>query len=169
MAVFSIQLTGSHTEPASREARCRAAVALRPSCMPPSSSAPKGRGVGSRGAAPCASHEARCRMAVFSIQLAGSHTEPASREARCRAAVALRPSCMPPSSSAPKGRGVGSRGAAPCASHEARCRMAVYAMQAAGSRTRPASREARCRAAVALRLTSMSPEHPARHRRAVRG
>ena len=34
-----------------------------------------------------ASHEARRRMAVLSIQLAGSYTRPVSREACCRAAV----------------------------------------------------------------------------------
>ena len=54
------------------------------------------------------------------------------------------------------------------ASHEARCRMAVFAIQPAGSRTRPASREACRRAAVILRPSRMSPEHPARRRRAVR-
>ena len=41
--------------------------------------------------------------------------------------------------------------------------------QAAGSRTRPASREACRRAAVASRSSCMSPERPARPRRAVRG
>ena len=41
-----------------------------------------------------ASHEARRRMAVFSIQLARSHTRPASR-GTCRAtAVKFRPSLM---------------------------------------------------------------------------
>ena len=55
------------------------------------------------------------------------------------------------------------------ASHEARRRMAVYAIQAAGSRTRPASREACRRAAVKPRPTRMSLYAPARHRRAVRG
>ena len=34
-----------------------------------------------------ASHEARRRMAVFSTQLSGNYTRPASREACCRAAV----------------------------------------------------------------------------------
>ena len=38
--------------------------------------------------------------------------------------------------------------------------MAVYAMQPAGSRTRPASREARCRVAVKPRPTGMSHEQP---------
>ena len=60
-----------------------------------------------------ASHEARRRMAVFSIQLARSHTRPASREARCRAAVTPQPSCFPTSTPAPYGRGVGCRGTAP--------------------------------------------------------
>ena len=46
-----------------------------------------GRGVGSRGTIPCASHEARRRMAVFAVQLAGICTRPASREALRRAAV----------------------------------------------------------------------------------
>ncbi len=41
------------------------------------------------------------------------------------------------------------------ASHEARRRMAVYAIQAAGSRTRPASREACRRAAVKPRPTGL--------------
>ena len=43
-----------------------------------------------------ASHEARRRMAVFLIQLARSHTIPASREACCRAAVKPRSSRMSP-------------------------------------------------------------------------
>jgi len=43
-----------------------------------------------------ASHEARRRMAVFAVQLAGICTRPASREALCRAAVKPRPSCMSP-------------------------------------------------------------------------
>ena len=60
-----------------------------------------------------ASHEARRRMAVFSIQLARSHTRPASREARCRAAVTPQPTCFTSNSPAPYGRGVGCRGAAP--------------------------------------------------------
>ena len=46
------------------------------------------------------------------------------------------------------------------ASHEACHRMAVCAIQAAGSHTRPASREACRRAAVASRPTGMSPEQP---------
>ena len=46
------------------------------------------------------------------------------------------------------------------ASHEACRRMAVFAMQPAGSRTRPASREACRRAAVASQPSCMSPEQP---------
>ena len=55
------------------------------------------------------------------------------------------------------------------ASHEARRRMAAYIRQPAGSRTKPASRGT-CRAtAVKFRPSRMSPEHPARPWRAVRG
>ena len=46
------------------------------------------------------------------------------------------------------------------ASHEACRRMAVFAMQPAGSRTRPASREACRRAAVTLHPSRMSSERP---------
>ena len=52
------------------------------------------------------------------------------------------------------------------ASHEARRRMAVYAMQLAGNHTRPASREACRRAAVISQSSCMSHERPARPRRA---
>ncbi len=56
-----------------------------------------------------ASHEARRRMAVYAIQLAGSRTRPASRgQAACRS-----------SSPAPNGRGVGCR-ALPCQTGEPR-------------------------------------------------
>ena len=55
------------------------------------------------------------------------------------------------------------------ASHEARCRMAVFSIQLTGSHTKPASREACRRAAVKPRPTRMSLYAPARHRRAVRG
>jgi len=50
-AVLSIQLTGSHTRPASREACRRAAVKPRPTCFPSSTPAPCGRGVGCRALA----------------------------------------------------------------------------------------------------------------------
>ena len=94
-----------------------------------------------------ASHEARRRMAVFSIQLAGSYTRPASREARCRAAVKPRPTCFPSSTPAPYGRGVGCRGTASA---------------------RPASRGTGRATAVKPQPTRMSPYAPARLRRAVR-
>ena len=55
------------------------------------------------------------------------------------------------------------------ASHEARRRMAVFAVQLAGIRTRPASREACRRAAVIPQPSRMSLYAPARRRRAVRG
>ena len=64
MAVFSIQLTGGRAKPASREACRRAAVKPRQAACPSRTPAPYGRGVGSRGTAPCASREARCRAAV---------------------------------------------------------------------------------------------------------
>ena len=60
-----------------------------------------------------ASHEARCRMAVYISQLTGNRTRPASREARRRAAVIQRPSRFPSSIPAPCGGGVGCRGSPP--------------------------------------------------------
>ena len=54
-----------HTRPASREAFRRAAVIARPACLPTSSPAPCGRGVGCRGTAPAASREARRRAAAM--------------------------------------------------------------------------------------------------------
>ena len=188
MAVFAMQVTGIHTRPASREARCRAAVTPQPTCFTSNSPAPYGRGVGCRGAAPAksqrrftstlafiASHEACCRMAVFAMQVTGIHTRPASREARCRAAVTPQPTCFTSNSPAPYGRGVGCRGAAPAksqrrftstlafiASHEACCRMAVFAMQATGIHTRPASRGTRRATAVTPQPSGMSLYAPAR-------
>ena len=50
-AILSIQLTGSHTRPASREACRRAAVKPRPTCFPFSTPAPYRRGVGCRALA----------------------------------------------------------------------------------------------------------------------
>ena len=61
-----------------------------------------------------ASHEACRRMAVFAVQLAGSHTRPASREARRRAAVKPRSTRMSPyAPCAAKPRSPGSRGTTP--------------------------------------------------------
>ena len=143
---------------------------------------------GCRGAAPAksqreiistlafiASHEACCRMAVFTIQVTGIRTRPASREARCRAAVTPQPTCFTSNSPAPYGRGVGCRGAAPAksqcgfistlafiASHEACCRMAVFAMQVTGIHTRPASRGTRRATAVTPQPSCMSLYAPAR-------
>ena len=54
------------------------------------------------------------------------------------------------------------------ASHEARRRMAVFAIQLAWSHIRPSSREACCRAAVSPQPICMSLYAPARQRRAVR-
>ena len=73
------------------------------------------RSPGSRGTAPCASHEARRRMAVWARQQTGSRARPASREALRRAAVKPRPSRMSPYTPARIARSPGSRGTAPCA------------------------------------------------------
>ena len=43
-----------------------------------------------------ASHEARCRMAVYAMQLAGNHTKPASRGICHATAVKPRPSRLSP-------------------------------------------------------------------------
>ena len=169
MAVWARQQTGSRARPASREALRRAAVKPRPSSMSPYAPARTARSPGSRGSAPCASHEARRRMAVWARQQTGSRARPASREALRRAAVKPRPSSMSPYAPARTARSPGLRGSAPCASHEARRRMAVFAMQLAGICTRPASRGA-CRAtAVKPQPTCMSLYAPARPLRAVRG
>ncbi len=140
MAVWARQQTGSRARPASREALRRAAVKPRPSSMSPYAPARTARSPGSRGTAPCASHEAHRRMAVWARQQTGSRARPASREALRRAAVKPRPSSMSPYAPARTARSPGSRGTAPCASHEARRRMAVWARQQTGSRARPASR-----------------------------
>ena len=116
-----------------------------------------------------ASHEAHRRMAVWARQQTGSRARPASREALRRAAVKPRPSSMSPYAPARTARSPGSRGSAPCASHEARRRMAVWARQQTGSRARPASRGT-CRATVVKpQPTCMSLSAPARPWRAVRG
>ena len=125
--------------------------------------------LGCRGSPPAASHEARCRMAVFSVQLAVYHARPASRGTRRATAVKPRPTCFLSSAHAPYGRGVGCRGSPPAASHEARCRMAVFPVQLAVYHARPASRGTRRATAVKPRPTVMSPYAPARLRRAVRG
>ena len=169
MAVWARQQTGSRARPASREALRRAAVKPRPSSMSPYAPARTARSPGSRGTAPCASHEAHRRMAVWARQQTGSRARPASREALRRAAVKPRPSSMSPYAPARTARSPGSRGTAPCASHEARRRMAVWARQQTGSRARPASRGT-CRAtAVKPQPTCMSLYAPARPWRAVRG
>ena len=169
MAVWARQQTGSRARPASREALRRAAVKPRPSSMSPYAPARTARSPGSRGTAPCASHEARRRMAVWARQQTGSRARPASREALRRAAVKPRPSSMSPYAPARTARSPGSRGTAPCASHEAHRRMAVFAMQLAGICTRPASRGT-CRATVVKpQPTCMSLYAPARPWRAVRG
>ena len=115
-----------------------------------------------------ASHEARRRMAVFSIQLAGSYTRPASREACCRAAVSPQPSRISLECPAPYGRGVGCRGSPPAASRGTCRATAVCARLLQG--TRP-TREPRgpLPSGGKTPASLLSLEHPARLCRAVRG
>ena len=160
-------------------------VPLRPSAQ--------ARSPGCRGAAPAksqrrftstlafiASHEACCRMAVFTIQVTGIRTRPASRGTRRATAVTPQPSCMSLYAPVRKRavRGVGAlrlqksqrrftSTLAFIASHEACCRMAVFAMQVTGIHTRPASREARCRAAVTPQPTCFTSNSPAPYGRGV--
>ena len=169
MAVFSVQLAVYHTRPASRGTRRATAVTPQPTRISLECPAPYGRGVGCRGSPPAASHEARCRMAAFPVQLAVYHTRPASR-GTCRAtAVTPQPTRISLECPTPYGRGVGCRGSPPAASHEARRRMAVFPVQLAVYHARPASRGTRRATAVKPRPTVMSPYAPARLRRAVRG
>ena len=128
------QQTGNYTRPASREARCRAAVTPQPSCFPSSTPAPYGRGVGCRGSPPAASRRACRPTAVCARRQTGNHTRPASREACCRTAVTPQPSRFPSSTPAPYGRGVGCRGTPPAASREARRRAAALGTKASGTR-----------------------------------
>ena len=122
-----------------------------------------------------ASHEACCRMAVFAMQATGIHTRPASRGTRRATAVTPQPSCMSLYAPARIARSPGCRGTAPAksqrrftstlafiASHEACCRMAVFAMQATGIHTRPASRGTRRATAVTPQPSGMSLYAPAR-------
>ena len=107
-----------------------------------------------------ASHEARRRMAVFSVQLAVYHPSPASRGTRRATAVTPQPTRISLECPAPYGRGVGCRGSPPAASHEARCRMAAFPVQLAVYHTRPASRGT-CRAtAVCARLLQRTRPNP---------
>ena len=67
-----------------------------------------------------ASHEACRRMAVYTRQLAGSRTRPASREACCRAAVASQPSRMSPDQPRAQRARSGVQGVTPCQTREPR-------------------------------------------------
>ena len=102
---------GIHTRPASREARCRAEVKPRTSCMSRYAPARLRRAV-QKGLSP-PSHEACRRMAVCTRQQAGNRTKPASRGTRCATAVKPRPSCMPLYAPARHGRAVRGQGALP--------------------------------------------------------
>ena len=111
-----------------------------------------------------ASHEARRRMAVFAVQLAGICTRPASREALRRAAVKPRPTGISPYAPARIARSPGSRGTAPCASREA-CRRAALAPQPTrfpSCSPAPAGRGVGCRgtapAREACRRAAVTPQ-----------
>ena len=166
-AVYIRQQTGNRIRPASREARCRAAVTPQPSCFPSSTPAPYGRGVGCRGSPPAASRRACRPTAVCARRQTGNHTRPASREACRRAAVTPRPSRFPSSTPAPYGRGVGCRGSPPAASRRACRPTAVCARRQTGNHTRPASREACRRAAVTPRPSRFPSSTPAPYGRGV--
>ncbi len=113
-----------------------------------------------------ASYEACCRMVVFAMQATEIHIRPA---------VTPQPSCMSLYAPARK-RAVRGVGALPLqknqrrftstlafiASHEACCRMAVFAMQVTGIHTRPASRGTRRATAVTPQPSCMSLYAPAR-------
>ena len=103
MAAFPVQLAVYHARPASRGTRHATAVTPHPSRMSLECPAPYGRGVGCRGSPPAASHEARCRMAAFPVQLAVYHTKPASRGTRRATAVKPRPTCFLSSAPRPMG------------------------------------------------------------------
>ena len=170
MAVFALQATGIHIRPA---------VTPQPSGMSLYAPARK-RAVRGVGALPLqknqrrftstpafiASHEACCRMAIFAMQATGIHTRPA---------VTPQPSRMSLYAPARIARSPGCRGSAPAksqrrftstlafiASHEACCRMAVFAMQVTGIHTRPASRGTRRATAVTPQPSCMSLYAPAR-------
>ena len=61
-----------------------------------------------------ASHEACCRMAVYTGQLMGNHTRPASREARCRVAVERSQAARLPIPLRAIGAQSGVQGLSPC-------------------------------------------------------
>ena len=102
MAVCTRQQTGNYTKPASREARCRAAVSPQPTGVSPEHSRALWARCGVKGYYPL--REARCRAAV-SPQPTGVSPEHSRalwarcevkgyyplREACCRAAVKPRP------------------------------------------------------------------------------
>ena len=94
---FLFNKQGKHTRPASREARCRAAVKPRPSSMSVERPPRPMDAMWGQGALPLVRAMrpvAEWRSFLFNKQ--GKHTRPASSEARCRAAVKPRPSSMSP-------------------------------------------------------------------------
>ena len=117
------------------------------------------RSPGSRGTAPCASHEACRRMAVFSIQRTGKpHQTGEPRDPLPSGGKTSAKLHVCRASPAPYGRGWG-QGALPLVRAMrpvAEWRSFLFNKQ--GKHTRPASREARCRAAVTPQPSRMSFE-----------
>ena len=84
-------------QPASREARCRAAVKPRPACFPLSTLRGCAAQSGVKGYYPLREPwHLSCHGGLCAI-VTGNPTKPVSREARCRAAVKPRPACFPSS------------------------------------------------------------------------
>ncbi len=182
-AVWPRQPAGSRTRPASRGTLRATAVKPRPAFMSPEQPRAQRARSGVKGYCPL--REPRGLSPSGGNPPANFHVSraPCGAQSGVKGYYPLREPRHPPCHSgktpasihvsrapcAPVARSPGSRGTTPCASRETRCRAAVWPRQPAGSRTRPASREACRRAAVKPRPAFMSPEHPARLRRAVRG
>ena len=123
---------------------------------------------GPKGNAPSASREAFRRAAALYRRPAFSSSRPASRGACCATAVNAA-NLLSPEHPVRHRRTVRGQKAAPLpASREALRRAAALYRQSAFSSTRSASRGTRCATAVNA-ANLLSPEHPVRHRRTVRG
>ena len=133
---------------------------------------PKARSPGSRGTTPCASHEARCRAAVTpQISCFPTSTLRGVEYRKPWGGGLYRPTDSIPHRTGEPWHPSCHGGKTPAKLHVVRIApRPMGAVWGAGHRSaRPASREAFRRAAVVSRPSRMSPEYPARHRRAVRG
>ena len=82
-AVYVIQFTREPARPASREARCRAAVTPQPTGFPSSSPALYGRGMGCRGTTPAREPRGPSPSGGNSAANPLSHEQPRALWARC--------------------------------------------------------------------------------------